>query len=173
MISGIQRRQDAKQGIRDHLVIILSVLTLAALVVLFVGVLGQTTTLALSVVQRTREFGVMSAIGATPTMLARQVWIEALLLGGLSGIAALVITIPVSLALESACGLIFFKIPLDPWISPTAALLWLGIVFLLASASSLAPALHASRLTVREALSQPCPPRPCRSFHLGDPAMRH
>jgi putative ABC transport system permease protein len=154
MLSGIQRMQDTKKGILDHLVIILSVLTLASLVVLFVGVLGLTTTLTLSVVQRTREFGVMSAIGATPATLARHVWIEALLLGALSGLAALVITVPVSFALEAACGLIFFKVPLDPWISPSASALWLSIVLALATLSSLGPALRASRLTVREALSQ-------------------
>ena len=153
-LSGIQRMQDTKQGILDHLVIILSVLTLASLVVLFVGVLGLTTTLTLSVVQRTREFGVMSAIGATPATLARHVWIEALLLGALSGLAALVITVPVSFALEAACGLIFFKVPLDPWISPSASALWLAIVLVLATLGSLGPALRASRLTVREALSQ-------------------
>lgn len=154
MLNGIQRMQDAKQGILDHLVIILSVLTLASLVVLFVGVLGLTTTLALSVVQRTREFGVMSALGATPAALARQVWVEALLLGGLSAGTALLLTVPVSFALEAACGQIFFKAPLDPWISPAASLLWLGVVFVLASVSSLGPALRASRLSVREALSQ-------------------
>ena len=153
-LNGIQRMQDTKQGILDHLVIILSVLLLAAAVVLFVGVLGLTTTLALSVVQRTREFGIMSAIGATPAMLARQVWIEAMLLAALSGITALVITVPVSIALEAVCGRIFFKAPLDPWISPTASLLWFVAVFVLASFGSLGPALRASRLTVRQALSQ-------------------
>ncbi|MEQ1831594.1 MAG: ABC transporter permease [Candidatus Eisenbacteria bacterium] len=153
-IDGIQRMADAKQGILDHLVIILSVLTLASAVVLFVGVLALTTTLALSVVQRTREFGVMSALGATSAAIATQVWLEAMLLSGLSAIAALVLTVPVSFALEAACGRIFFKFPLDPWISPAACAGWLGLVWILGSLASLVPAHRASRLLVRDALGQ-------------------
>ena len=63
-------------------------------------------------------------------------------------------TVPVSIALEAVCGRIFFKAPLDPWISPTASLQWFVAVFVLASLGSLGPALRASRLTVRQALSQ-------------------
>ena len=37
--------------------------------------------------------------------------------------------------------------------SPAAAAIWLGLVMVLASVSSLAPARHAARLTVREALA--------------------
>jgi putative ABC transport system permease protein len=152
-VGNIQRMQDARQGILDHLVIILSVLTTAALVVVFVGTLGLTTTLLLSVVQRTREIGVMGAIGATPTTLARQVWFEGVLIGGLSWAVACVLTLPLSAALEAACGWIFFKAPLDVFVSPRAAGLWLLLVVVLASLSSFYPARHAARLSVREALS--------------------
>ncbi len=153
-IDGIQRMADAKQGILDHLVIILSVLTLASAVVLFVGLLALTTTLALSVVQRTREFGVMSALGATPRAIATQVWVEAMLLSGLSAIVAFVLSVPVSFALEAVCGRIFFKFPLDPWISPAACAGWLVLVVVLGSLASLLPARRAARLLVRDALGQ-------------------
>jgi putative ABC transport system permease protein len=153
LVGQIQRMQDTRQGLLDHLVIILSVLTTAALVVVFVGTLGLTTTLLLSVLQRTREFGVMSAIGATPGALARHVWYEGMLVGGLSWAAACVLTLPLSAALEAACGNIFFKVPLDVYVSPRVAGLWLLLVVVLASLGSLYPAWRAARLSVREALS--------------------
>jgi putative ABC transport system permease protein len=153
-VSSIQRMEDAKQGILDHLVIILSILTMASTVVVVVGVLGLTSALALGVVQRTREFGVLSAIGATPGAVARVVWFEALALGALGWAASLVIALPISWALESIVGNIFFRAPLEFYVSPVAAAAWLGIALVLASIASLAPARRAAGLSVREALTQ-------------------
>jgi len=151
-VGSLQRMLDARQGILDHLVIIYSVLTLASLIVVFVGGLGLTSTLTLSVLQRTREIGVMSALGATPRTLATHVWIEGLVLGALSWVAALLLTLPVSWALEQACGRIFLKAPLDFHLSPRALVLWLAFVLVLATFSSFHPARRAARLRVNEAL---------------------
>jgi putative ABC transport system permease protein len=151
-VAFLQRMLDARQAILDHLVIIYSVLTTASLVVVFVGGLGLASTLTLSVLQRTREIGVMSALGARPRTLASHVWLEGLFVGLLSWIAAVLITVPVSWALEQACGRIFLKAPLDFHLSPRALALWLLLVLVLATFSSFHPALRAARLRVREAL---------------------
>ena len=97
--------------------------------------------------------GVLGAIGATPGEVSRQVWFEGVLIGVLSWAAANVLAAPVSYALESACGNIFFRVPLDFHMSPGAAGTWLALVVVLATLSSLYPAWRATRLTVREALS--------------------
>jgi putative ABC transport system permease protein len=151
-IAFLQRMLDARQGILDHLVIIYSVLTLASLVVVFVGGLGLTSTLTLSVLQRTREIGVMSALGAAPRTLATHVWLEGMFVGLSSWLAAVLLTLPVSWALEVACGRIFLKAPLDFHVSVRALALWLGLVLVLATFSSFHPALRAARLRVSEAL---------------------
>jgi len=151
-VAALQRMLDARKSILDHLVIIYSVLTLASIIVVFVGALGLTSTLTLSVLQRTREIGVMSALGATPRTLATHVWIEGLFLGLLSWAAAVLLTIPVSWALDQACGRIFLKAPLDLQISPRALALWLALVLVLATFSSFQPAWRAARLRVSEAL---------------------
>lgn len=152
-VRGVQRMLDAKKGILDHLVIILSILTLASLIVVFVGALALASALALSVVQRTRELGIMGAIGATPAALTRHIWAEGVLLGLLSWCAAMALAAPLTWLLESVCGNIFFKSPLPFYMSPGAAAEWLGLVLVLASVCSFLPARHAARLTVREALS--------------------
>ena len=151
-VAVLQRMLDARQAILDHLVIIYSVLTLASLVVVFVGGLGLTSTLTLSVLQRTREIGVMSALGATPRTLATHVWLEGLFVGFLSWLAAALLTMPLSWALEAACGAIFLKAPLDFHVSVRALALWLALVLVLATFSSFHPALRAARLRVSEAL---------------------
>ena len=143
---------EAKQGILDHLDIIYSILTLASLVVVFVGGLGLATTLTLSVFQRTREIGVMGALGATPRTLATHVWLEGLAIGAMSWLAAVVLTLPVSYALEAACGRIFLNAPLDFHVAPLALAAWFAVVVVLATFSSFHPALRAARLRVRDAI---------------------
>jgi putative ABC transport system permease protein len=76
-----------------------------------------------------------------------------MLIGLSSWALGMVIGVPITWALEAACGRIFFQTPLDFYLSPQAALLWLVVIVLLASLSSLLPARRAARLTVREALS--------------------
>jgi putative ABC transport system permease protein len=152
-VGALQRTQDVKQGILDHLVIILSVLTMAALLVVGVGALALASTLTLSVVQRTREFGVLGAIGATPGTIARHVWIEGLLIGGLSWLFAFALAVPITAVLEAACGNIFFRVPLDFHMAPSAAAAWLGLVVVIASAASVLPARRAAGMPVREALA--------------------
>jgi len=105
------------------------------------------------VLQRTREIGILSAIGAAPRTIARQVWLEALLVALMSWIVAIVLAAPVSYAIENVCGRIFFKAPLEFFMSPLAAAIWLALVAALASVGSIPPARHAARLTIREALA--------------------
>ncbi len=152
-VRGMQRMLDLKKGILDHLVIIMAILTMASVIVVIVGGIGLTSTLTLNVIQRTREIGILGAIGATPRTLSRLVWSEGVFIALVSWCFAMVLSAPISYALEAACGNIFFKAPLDFYMSPGAAALWLALVIVLATVSSLYPARRATRLTVREALS--------------------
>src|SRR5262249_38321044 len=92
------------------------------------------------------------ALGATPGTLATHVWLEGLLVGLLSWLAAAILTLPLSWALETACGAIFLKAPLDFEVSARALALWLAIVLVIASIASFTPALRAARMRVTEAL---------------------
>jgi putative ABC transport system permease protein len=152
-VSGITRMLDQRKAILDHLVIVMAVLTMAASVVVFVGAVGLTSTLMLGVIQRTREIGVMSAIGARPRTIAGHIWLEGVLMGVMSWGIAMILAWPVSVLLQSVTGRIFFKAPLDPFVSLGAGAIWLAIVVVLGSLSSLYPAWRASHLTVREALA--------------------
>lgn len=152
-IAALQRMGHTKRSILDHLVIIQVILTLAAGVVVLVGGIGLTSTLTINVIQRTREIGVMSAIGATPRTLALQVWCEALWIALMSWIVATVLAAPISYGLQVVTGRMFFRVPLDFTMSPAATAIWLLLVVVLASFASLHPARRAARLTVREAIA--------------------
>jgi len=152
-VAGLQRTSDARQSILDHLVIIYAVLGFASMIVVFVGAIGLTSSLLLNVVQRTREIGVLGAIGATPATISRHVWLEGVLIGVLSWMLANLVAAPISAGLEAAVGGIFFKSPLPFSMSPAASALWLGLVVVLGSLSSFYPAWRAARLPIRQALT--------------------
>ena len=152
-VSGLQRMADAKEGLLDHLVIIFSVLTLSAAVVVFVAGLALASTLGLRVVQRTREIGILGAIGATPRAIAGQVGLEAAAIGIVGWLAGLLLSVPLSALLEAATGNIFFRAPLPFTVAPGAAVAWLGVVLGLVAAGAFLPMRRAARLTLREALA--------------------
>jgi putative ABC transport system permease protein len=152
-VSGLTRMLDARKAVLDHLVIVMAVLTMAAVIVVFVGGLGLTSTLTLSVIQRTREIGILGALGATPGTIARHVWFESVFMGLSSWVISILLAAPASYVLESVTGRIFFRAPLDFFVSAAAAGIWLALVVVLASLCSTYPALRAARLTVREALA--------------------
>jgi putative ABC transport system permease protein len=134
-------------------VIIVSALMLATGLVVLVGGLGLSTTLMLNVLERTREIGVQSAIGASPRTIAGHVVFEGVLMGVMSWCVAIVLALPVTAVLDEVAGRIFIKTPLDFFMSPRAAAMWLLLVVVLAALSSFQPARRAARLTVREALA--------------------
>jgi putative ABC transport system permease protein len=118
-----------------------------------VGALTLASTMSLSVVERTRELGVMQTIGATP---ARVIWVvmsEALFIGALSWFGAVAIALLLSSLIGARIGSFLFGGPLPLVVSPVALLAWLAVALLGGAAASALPARAASRLTIRETLA--------------------
>ncbi len=152
-VAGIQALSDSRKSFADHLVIIKSALIFAALLVVLVGGLGLTSTLSLNVFERTREIGILSAIGATPRTIARYVVFEGMVMAVLSWFLAVIAAIPITIALDAATGEMFVHNPLDFFMSPVAVAVWLLLVLILAWLSSFIPARRSAQLAVREALA--------------------
>lgn len=133
--------------------VILVFLLLMAVLLAVVGALGLAGTMSINVLERTREIGVMRAVGATGRAVRRIVIGEGVLIGVLSWLVGAVLAVPVSRFLSSAVGISFLRAPLSYTFSLTGAGVWLIIVMLLAALASLLPARNASRLSVREVLA--------------------
>jgi putative ABC transport system permease protein len=143
-----------RTAVSDHIVILIRMLIGMALVMAIVGTLGLGSTMGISVLERTREFGVMKAIGATPDRVLRMIVAEALSIGALSWGVAVVLSVPLTALVDWLVGTLGFLAPLPLVISPVPALLWLGLVGLVSLVATMLPARRASTLTVREALVQ-------------------
>jgi putative ABC transport system permease protein len=152
-VAHVQRLTDRRRSIEDHLVIIESSIFFAATLVVLVGGLALLSSLTLSVVSRTRELGVLSAIGATPRVIALQVIREGVRAGVISWMFAVAISMPATWLLDRVTGTLFIKTPVEFLISPRGVAAWLAFVVVLAAVASFHPAWRATRISVREALS--------------------
>jgi putative ABC transport system permease protein len=133
-------------------VFIYSLVVMAALMAV-VGALGLMSSMGTSVIERTREFGVMRAIGAKSHTVLRNVISEGLFIGLMSWFISVALSLPPSLAIDGLIGGLFSRVPLTLIVSPLGLGVWLMVVVLGSIAASAYPAWQASRLTVRETLN--------------------
>jgi putative ABC transport system permease protein len=144
---------DIQKILEDHFVVLTTLLLVMAVLILIVGGLGLSTTMSLQVLERTREIGVMRAIGASNRAIFKIVRTEGLVIGALSWILAVFLAIPISKYVADLFGMIFLRTTLDFAVSPIAFVLWLVIVLVFSLLASHLPARNATRLTVSETLS--------------------
>ena len=133
--------------------IIVVLLLIMAVMIAAVGALGLTGTMSINVLERTREIGVMRAIGASNGMVRNIVLTEGVLIGLISWMVGAVVAMPLGRIMSNGVGFAFFQMPLSYAASPDGIGLWLIIVLVLSVLASLLPARNASRLTVRETLA--------------------
>lgn len=133
--------------------ILTSFLFSMAVLLAAVGGLGLMGTMSLNVLERTREIGVMRAIGASDEALLQIVIAEGVLIGLLSWLAGVALALPLGKLLSDAVGAQFLQVSLSYTFSGQGALIWLALVIMLAALASYLPAQRAARLTVREVLT--------------------
>jgi putative ABC transport system permease protein len=136
-----------------HLGPIILILLGVALPLGVVGAIGLASAMSANVLDRTREFGVMHAIGALPKAVRRVVTAEGVFLALSSCLVAVIPTLGLTAVLGAGLGNLFFSAPLPYRISVPAILIWTAVVILSAVLATEAAATRASRLTVREALA--------------------
>lgn len=132
--------------------IILIVLVIMAVVLSIVGGLGLSGVMGLNVLERTREIGVLRAIGASNASIFKLVIVEGVTVALMSWASGAVLSVPSGLALAAAVIHAVLRADLNFRYSYVGLAIWLAIVVLIGIFSSLAPARSAARLTVREVL---------------------
>lgn len=143
-------RMEAVTG--GHLEPILVILLVTALPMGVIGCIGLASTMSANVLERTREFGIMHAIGALPRAVRRLVVAEGVLVALASCLVAALPAIGMTAAIDSVVGNTFMDTPLPFRVSLTAAGIWTTLIILGAMLATDAAATRASRITVREAL---------------------
>jgi len=134
----------------DVLVVFLLIM---ALLTAFVGSIGLTGTMGMNVLERTREIGVMRAIGAVDMEITKSVVIEGMMIGLITWFLAIGVSFPISDILLNIISESMMGSSMDLTFAPEGVVIWLGVVFLLSIAASIIPARNATRLTINEVLA--------------------
>ena len=117
---------------------------------LLIAVLGITNTMALSVYERTRELGLLRAIGMTRRQLRRMIRWEAVIIALFGGLLGVAMGVLFGLAAIAALPETFVDIVSIPYTSLFGYLLVSGLFGMLAA---ILPARRASKLNVLDAIS--------------------
>jgi putative ABC transport system permease protein len=145
--------QDSRETSKMFFAIVVGALLAMSLVIAAVGGLGLAGTMSLNVIERTREIGVMRAIGASNLMVLQVVMLEGIVLGILSWLLAALLSFPMSKLLIETVGEVLMGTSLSFAFSFTGLWTWLIGMLVLAIVSSFLPAWNASRVSVRQVLA--------------------
>jgi putative ABC transport system permease protein len=152
-VSDVRAGLTLKSNTARGLDILTTFLLIMALLMAVVGSIGLTGTMSLNVLERTREIGIMRAIGAHNGIIMRLVMVEGLIIGSISWLLGCLASYPIGKLLSDAISESIFGVPIEFSMTWTGVLIWLGVVLVLSVVASLLPARTAARLTIREVLA--------------------
>ncbi len=148
----LQNSATLAEGFKEFLTVFGTLLTFFATITLFVGAFLIYLTLSMSVIERTRMYGTLRALGASRRQVRRVVLTEAIALGFVSAIAGLVLGLLLALGLLQLIGRLFdLEIP-SLVIAPGAIIAAIIVGLVITIFSSLVPAIRAGRLAPVEAM---------------------
>ncbi len=142
-----------RTAVGDHIIILIRALVAMAIVMAVVGALGLASTMSTSIVERTRELGVMKTLGATRRRIVGDLLAEALSIGGLSSVFALALALPLTVYVDRLIGRLGFLASLPFVIVPGALVAWVAMVAVVSVVATVLPARRAAAISVREGLA--------------------
>jgi putative ABC transport system permease protein len=147
-----ETRFDIFKSMGNAFNILLAVLLFIAIILAVIGGLGLTGTMGLNILERTREIGVLRAVGASHFSIRQVVVVEGVSVALISWVLSALVSYPVGRLLAEALIRTSFGTQASFSYSPWGLLVWMAVVILIGVFASLAPAHNAARLTVREVL---------------------
>jgi putative ABC transport system permease protein len=133
-------------------ILVYFMLVMATLIAI-VGGLGLMGTMSINVLERTREIGVMRAIGASNGDIQGIVIVEGLVIGLISWAISILLSFPITGALTFGVGMAILTAPMPAVFGWSGIIAWLLFTLVLTTIASALPARRASRLTVRDTLA--------------------
>ena len=142
-----------QNAIAAHMKVLVNSLMAMAILMALVGTLGLMSTMSMNVLERTREIGIMRAIGATPKKIRNLIVWEGLFTGALSIFIAMIFALILSTYLGRLIGNMAFRTPLSLTVSVVAFIVWIVLVAAGSYVATIFPARRANKITTREALA--------------------
>ncbi|MER5483083.1 FtsX-like permease family protein [Streptomyces sp. NPDC002812] len=146
----VLNQTDYKQALKDQVGQLLNVVYALLALAIIVAVLGVVNTLALSVVERTREIGLMRAIGLSRRQLRRMIRLESVVIALFGALLGLGLGMGWGATAHQLLALEGMKILEIPWPTILGVFAGSALVGLLAA---LVPAFRAGRMNVLNAIA--------------------
>jgi len=151
-VRSIATNESINRNVSAHTYMLIAVLGIIVASVALVGAIGLASALSTSVLERTREFGILRTIGASSRAVRNTVLGEALLVGIVSWLLALLMSVPLWMVVMRVVNSLS-PISLTSVWSISAVVGWLALVLVACAVASIAPAARAARLTIRQTLA--------------------
>ncbi|MFN2158806.1 MAG: FtsX-like permease family protein [Anaerolineales bacterium] len=144
---------DTRRIIESGYNIVVAMILFLAVIMAVVGGIGLMGALSIGVIERTREIGVMRALGALSGTILGMFVLEGLVQGVLSWMVAVPISLLATPWMAAALGETIFNTELVYRFNYSAVLIWLGVVILVSILASIIPAYRAAQVNVRQSLT--------------------
>ncbi len=154
-IAYVMSQAERVKIIYDHLDIILSTIILLSFLVLVVSAVGMASATGINIWERTREIGVMRAIGATPKKIYTMFLNEGMITCVISILAGLILSYPLSRVAALFFGNLMLgnDAKLDYAFSPSGFFITIAVTLLFGWLASRIPANSAIKVSTQKALS--------------------
>jgi putative ABC transport system permease protein len=152
-VSFSQTQADARATNEWQFGLVTSMLLALSIIVALVGAIALMGALSIGVIERTKEIGVLRAIGARSRTIMGIFLMEGVLQGLISWMIAIPLSILVSPIAASQLGHIMFGATLDYQYNWPAVIIWLSIVVVVSILASIMPARGATQISVRDSLA--------------------
>ncbi|MEU9102341.1 FtsX-like permease family protein [Streptomyces sp. NPDC048361] len=146
----VQNQADFKQDLKDQIGQLLNIVYGLLALAIIVAVLGVVNTLALSVVERTREIGLMRAIGLSRRQLRRMIRLESVVIALFGALLGLGLGMGWGTTAQKLLALEGMGVLEIPWPTITTVFVASAFVGLFAA---LIPAFRAGRMNVLNAIA--------------------
>ncbi|TWG03644.1 putative ABC transport system permease protein [Streptomyces brevispora] len=146
----VQNQADFKQSLKDQIGQLLNIVYGLLALAIIVAVLGVVNTLALSVVERTREIGLMRAIGLSRRQLRRMIRLESVVIALFGALLGLGLGMGWGTSAQKLLALEGFGVLEIPW--PTIITVFVASAFV-GLFAALVPAFRAGRMNVLNAIA--------------------
>ncbi|MET8829350.1 ABC transporter permease [Streptomyces sp. NPDC004610] len=141
---------DYKQLVHDQISVLLYLVYALLGLAIVIAVLGVVNTLALSVVERTREIGLLRAIGLARRQLRRMIRLESVVIAVFGAVLGLALGLVWGVCMQQVLALQGMTALAIPWPTIVAVVAGSAVIGVVAA---LLPALRASRMNVLDAIA--------------------
>jgi putative ABC transport system permease protein len=151
-VAGTATVQQLRTTTQSSFDITLNMLMVLAVIVGLVGGIGLMGSLSISVVERTKEIGVLRAIGGRSWTIMGMFVLEGVIQGMLAWLVAVPVAFATSPFLSDALSMTMFNTRMNYAFNTEAVWMWLGLTVVIATLASIVPARSATRISVRQSL---------------------